>query len=96
MKVTYKWTPRDHQREAAGYSKSGSAESQLVTPYGHLPGNLPNAKSFEVAGTAAPVTIDLDLAFGLPGWRERFFTILNKNTDKSMTCLLYTSPSPRD
>ncbi|MBK6514936.1 MAG: hypothetical protein IPG04_12620 [Polyangiaceae bacterium] len=85
MKVTYKWTPRDHQREAAGYSKSGSAESQLVTPYGHLPGNLPNAKSFEVAGTAAPVTIDLDLAFGLPGWRERFFTILNKNTDKSMT-----------
>jgi len=88
-KVPYQWTARDAQREKAGFQKGVSAEAQLVTPYGHVPTNLPGAKELK---SGDKQDIDLALAYGLPGWRDRFKDAITKNKDA--THVLVWEPIP--
>lgn len=92
-KVKYKWTPEDAAHERAGYSSAQNAEDQLVTPYGHVAGNIPNAKSFKGSKDEPPHVIDLATAYGLPGWRDRFAKAQLENTDPRQTLVWEEIPA---
>lgn len=92
-KVRYKWTPQDAAHERAGYSSAKNAEDQLVTPYGHVAGNIPDAKSFKSSKDEPPHLIDLATAYGLPGWRDRFAKAQLENTDPKQTLVWEEIPA---
>ncbi|NUP12817.1 MAG: hypothetical protein HOW73_42810 [Polyangiaceae bacterium] len=77
MKVGYMWTDRDAQRFSAGYSKSRSGESQLVSPYGHVAHDVADGGKYR-PGDLVPLDLE---GVAMPGWRDRFTKALLRNND---------------
>lgn len=96
MKVPYKWVKRDTGLIAAGYDKKKDVNQQLVTPYGHVPKPLIDAKpklKFDASSAAPPELIELDDAWGRPDLGlPRFRDAVAKNTNGELVLEWATVP----
>jgi hypothetical protein len=96
VKVPYKWVKRDTGLIAAGYDKKKDVNQQLVTPYGHVPKPLIDAKpklKFDASSAAPPELIELDDAWGRPDLGlPRFRDAVAKNTNGELVLEWATVP----